>query len=426
MQVNIQIPEAFKFLFEPKRYKVLFGGRGGSKSHAAARAALVLGMKNKMRFLCAREIQKSIRDSIHRLLSDLIVSHGLESFYKIQKESIIGINGTEFLFCGLKHNVSQIKSFEGIDVVIVEEAENVSNHSWETLIPTIRKEGSEIWVIFNVKNITDPTYQRFVVTQSPDIVAKKVSWRDNPFFPEVLRKEMLKLKAEDYESFLHIWEGEPDTRRSGAVYAKQLAKAREEGRITAVPYNPATPVFTAWDLGYGDATAIWWLQWVGRELRWLEYYENTGEQIGFYANIVLNKQYTYSKHFLPHDGGHGNIRGDSVSLQLSKLGIQNIVLEREQDINPGIDLLRQTIAMSAFDAEKCVDGIHALENHSYKWNEDRGRFSDSPIHDWTSHGASAARYAAIAARDFMGAGSAPVKPKSDPYKYKNSNPWVLR
>ena len=421
MPIDIQIPEVFEFLFEPKRYKVMFGGRGGAKSHAAGRAALVIGMQKKTRFLCAREVQKSIRDSIHRLLSDLIVKHGLESFYKIQKESIVGANGTEFLFCGLKHNVSQIKSFEGVDVVIVEEAENVSNHSWETLIPTIRNDGSEIWVIFNVKNVTDPTYQRFVATQSDDIIAKKVSWRDNPFFPEVLNKERIALQQQDTEAYQHIWEGMPDTRRSGAVYAKQLSQAREDGRITSVPYDPTCQVFTAWDLGYGDATAIWWLQWVGRELRWLEYYENSGEQIDFYAQLIQAKRYNYSKHYLPHDGGHGNIRGDSVSIQLTKLGLSNIVLPREQDITPGIELLRSTIAFSVFDAAKTVDGLHALENYAYEWKEDRGLFSDKPKHDWTSHGASAARYAAIAARDYA---SPRIKQTSiKPIRYSN-NAWA--
>lgn len=398
MSVKIQIPEAFQFLFQPKRYKVAYGGRGGAKSWGYVDAALVQGMQKPLRFLCAREIQKSIKDSIHRLLSDRIKAHGLDWFYTIKNESIVGKNGTEFFFAGLKHNVTQIKSFEGIDIVIVEEAENVSNNSWETLIPTIRKEGSEIWVIFNVKNITDPTYQRFVATQSEDIIAKKISWRDNPFFPSVLRKEMEKLKNEDYEAYLHVWEGEPDTRRSGAVYAKQLTAARADGRITVVPYTPESEVFTAWDLGYGDATAIWWLQWVGRELRWLEYYENSGQQLNHYADIIKAKPYSYSRAYLPHDGGHGNIRGESVSRQLGQLGIKNTVLTRETDITPGINLVRQSIEFSVFDAEKCRDGIHALENYAYEWDEDRKTFKSHPRHDWASNGADSARYAAIAAK----------------------------
>lgn len=397
--IQINIPKVFKFLFEPKRYKVLYGGRGGAKSHGVARALLVIGMQKPTRIVCAREIQKSIKDSVHRLLSDLIRSHNLTDFYEIQESAIKGRNGTEFIFRGLKHNTTDLKSLEGADILCIEEAENVSDNSYEIAIPTIRKEGSEIWIIFNVKNITDPTYKRFVATRSDDVIARKVSWRDNPFFPDVLEKERRKLEISDPEAYAHIWEGEPDSRRSGAVFAKQLLKAREEKRITRVPYDPSSEVFTAWDLGFGDATAIWWLQFVGRELRWLEYYENNGEQLGHYAQLIKSKPYNYLRegHFLPHDGGHGNIRGDSVTHQLFEMGVPNTVLTREQDINPGIELLRQTIAFSAFDETKCADGLHALENYAYEWDEDRQIFKQKPMHNWASHGSSAARYAAIAA-----------------------------
>lgn len=377
----------------------MYGGRGGAKSHAIARSLLVIGMQAPKRIICAREIQKSISDSVHALLSDIIREHGLQDFYEIQRDIIKGRNGTEFKFRGLKHNTTDLKSLEGADICWIEEAQNVSHNSWEILIPTIRKEGSEIWVSFNPKNLTDPTYQRFVSYQDSDIQAVSVSWRDNPFFPAVLDKERKKLEQADPDAYEHIWEGKPDTRRSGAVFAKQLAKAREESRITKVPYDPSCEVFTAWDLGFGDATAIWWLQYVGRELRWLEYYENSGEQLDYYARIVKDRPYNYVKHghYLPHDGGHGNIRGDSVSKQLQLLGLSNTVLTRESDINPGIELLRQTIAYSVFDQDKCRDGIHALENYGYEWDEDRGIFKSKPRHDWSSHGASAARYAAIAA-----------------------------
>lgn len=408
LQPRFQYPEKFRGLFEPKRFKVYYGGRGGAKSHAIARALLDIGMDKKIRVVCAREIQKSIKDSVHQLLSDIISDCGLGDFYKIQEKTIRGVNGTQFLFRGLKHNTTDLKSLEGADICWVEEAENVSNKSWEILIPTIRKTGSEIWISFNVKNITDPTYQRFVVSARDDILREKVSWRDNPFLNEVLNKERIELQKSDPEAYNHIWEGGPDTRRSGAVYAKQINKAREEGRITKVPYDPSSEVFTAWDLGFGDATAIWWLQFVGRELRWLEYYENSGEQLDHYVGIVKSKNYNYAKHYLPHDGAHGNIRGDSVSKQLSTMGLSNIVLDRETDINPGIELLRQTISYSAFDGELCKDGIHALENYAYEWNEDMQRFSSKPKHDWASHGASAARYAAIAASRQKNTRRAPV------------------
>lgn len=397
--IEIIIPKAFEPLRHPKRYKVYFGGRGGAKSHNIARTLLVKGMEGPLRVVCAREIQKSIKDSVHRLLADLIRQYGLTDFYEIQETIIKGKNGTEFIFRGLKHNTTDLKSLEGADICWIEEAENVSHNSYELLIPTIRKDGSEIWVSFNPKNPNDPTYVRFVKTPDEDTLVKKVSWRDNPFFPDVLEKERKKLQATDPEAYQHIWEGEFDTRRSGAVYAKQLATAREDKRITRVPYDPACEVFTAWDLGFGDSTAIWWLQFVGRELRWLDYYENNGEQLDHYAGIIKTRKYNYMKdgHFLPHDGAHGNIRGDSVSKQLDMMGISNQVLTRETDITPGIELLRQTIAYSVFDDTKCRDGLHALESYAYEWDEDRQVFKQKPMHNWTSHASDAARYAAIAA-----------------------------
>ena len=400
MQISLQIPEAFDFLFEPHRYKVAYGGRGSAKSESFARALLVQGIQEKQLTLCTREFQVSIQDSVHRLLSETIFNNGMADQYEVLQSVVRHrSNGSEFIFKGLRHNITEIKGLQGVKRVWAEEGENISDRSWEILIPTIRAPGSEIWVSFNPKNPTDPTYKRFVANPPEDAVVRKVSWEDNPFFPDVLNKERLRLLKDDPEAYEHIWNGNFDTRKSGAVFAKQLKLARDEQRIARVPWDPSSEVFTAWDLGFGDATAIWWLQFVGRELRWLGYYENAGEQLDHYAGIMKAKPYNYMKRgaYLPHDGGHGNIRGGSVTDQLTAMGVSNQVLAREQDINPGIELLRQTIAFSAFDSVKCADGITALESYGYEWDEDRGIFKSKPRHDWSSHAASAARYAALAA-----------------------------
>ena len=401
---EIVIPSAFKFLRTPSRYKTLYGGRGGAKSHNVARTQLVMGMEKPMRFVNAREIQKSIKDSVHTLYADIIRQHKLDWFYEVQETVIKGRNGTEFKYRGLKHNTTDLQSMEGVDILSIEEAANVSNNSYEIIIPTIRKENSEIWVIFNPKNLTDPTYQRFIVKQDPDNLVKKVSWRDNPFFPSVLEKERLKLFKDDPEAYQHVWEGELDTRKSGAIYAKQIAKAREEGRICKVPYDPAFEVFTAWDLGYGkgNATSIWWLQFVGRELRWLEYYEREGEFIPHFAEVVKSRPYNYMRegHFLPHDGSAGNVRGAAVPVQLRQLGLSSTVLPRatnEEAIAVERGILSGMFEYSVFDAEKCEEGIFGLENYHFEWDEDRSRFKNKPHHDWASNPADAARAAAVAA-----------------------------
>lgn len=417
---RISIPVAFKGMFDPWRYRVYYGGRGGGKSESICRALLTIGIQKKIRVLCCREFQASIADSVHKLLSDIIQLHKLDGFYTITQSAIRGANGTEFIFKGLRHNATEIKSMAGIDYCFVEEAEKVSNNSWELLFPTIRKEGSSITIAFNPKNPTDPTYVRFVANRRADALVEKVSYADNPFFPSVLEKERLELKAIDPEAYEHVWEGEFDTRKSGAVYAKQLQKAREEKRITLVPYDPSCQVFTAWDIGFADTTAIWWLQFVGRELRWLECYEKSGEQLDHYVSVVKSKQYNYDIHYLPHDGAHGNIRGESVSNQLFQMGLRNNVLPREVDIAPGLELVRQTLAYSVFDQDKCKDGIHALENYAYEWDEDRGVFKSKPKHDWSSNYADAARYAARAAASQK---SGLVK-IADPFKQDRRSSWM--
>jgi len=207
-KTRIDIPSAFKGLFDnSKRYKVYYGGRGGGRSWAAARALLTAGIQQPLRILCAREFQRSIQDSVHRLLSDQIEILKLKE-YTVQRSAILGPEGTTFVFEGLRHNITKVKSMEGIDIAWVEEAEKVSEDSWEVLIPTIRKAGSQIWITFNPDQETDPTYKRFVADPPPNSIVKKTTWRDNPWFPEELKKEKDYLWRVDPERAAHVWDGE--------------------------------------------------------------------------------------------------------------------------------------------------------------------------------------------------------------------------
>ena len=205
---KMQIAEAFLPLFDDYRYKVYYGGRGGSKSWAFAMILLTLAAKNTMRVLCCREIQRSIEDSVYRLLTDLITNYGLDDFYQVKQNTITGLNGSAFFFTGLYRNQKKIKSYEGVDVCWVEEAEAVSQESWDYLIPTVRKEGSEIWVSFNPDKPDDPAAAMFVESKRDNALVRKVTYADNPFFPETLREEMEYCKRTDYEKYLWIWEGE--------------------------------------------------------------------------------------------------------------------------------------------------------------------------------------------------------------------------
>ena len=398
MSVTIEIPEAFQGLLNPHRYKVFYGGRGGAKSHNMARALLVQGIENPLRILCARELQTSINDSVHKLLADIIAQYGLTPFYEVQNATIKGKNGTQFLFKGLKHNATEIKSTEGIDRVWVEEAEKVSDNSWEVLIPTVRKDNSEIWISFNPKHPTDPTYERFVADATERMLVKKVSYKDNPFFPQVLEDERVALKASDPEAYKHVWEGEFDTRHNGAIFATFIDKARDEGRISVAPYKAGVPVITAWDLGKRNATAIVFAQVVGLQTRIIDYHEATGEQadLALLAQHLRSKPYEYGNHFLPHDAAHERLgMSGSISAQLREYGIDNEVLKigsKESQRSAARALLQECWV----DEANCKDLIHALMSYRFEWDENRQCFKDHPIKDWTTDAADAFQYLAVA------------------------------
>lgn len=209
IQPEISYPEVFQDLFKPSRYKVYLGGRGSAKSWTFAMALIChYGIKSPLRILCAREIQNSINDSVKRVLDDTIKRYGLEKFYTSTKTEIRGANGTLFIFAGLRDNILNLKSKEGIDICWVEEADSISQDSLDILIPTIRKENSEIWFSFNPRNESDPVYQRFVTNDPPkNSIIKQVNYDANPFFTEILKDEMEWDKKHNIDKYNHVWLG---------------------------------------------------------------------------------------------------------------------------------------------------------------------------------------------------------------------------
>lgn len=206
---RVEFAYPFYRLFRPARYKVFYGGRGGAKSWAFARALLLMAASRALRVLCAREFQVSIADSVHRLLADQIAALGLQDKFIVQQNSITSTCGSLFIFKGIRKNIREIKSLEGVDICWVEEAESVSAESWRLLIPTIRKEGSEIWISFNPGTPDDATYQQFVVSPPDNAHVVKVGWQDNPWLPQTLRAEMNYCRRTDPDAYAHIWGGEP-------------------------------------------------------------------------------------------------------------------------------------------------------------------------------------------------------------------------
>jgi phage terminase large subunit len=391
-----EFPVKLEGLFKKSRYKVLYGGRGGAKSWGIARALLIKGAKDPIRILCAREFQTSIKDSVHKLLCDQIESLGLLSFYEITQTSIRGRNGTEFSFVGLKNNVSNIKSYEGVDICWVEEAQTTSRLSWNILIPTIRKEGSEIWISFNPELETDETYQRFVANPPADSITMKVNWYDNPWFPDTLKLEKDALKARDEEAYNQVWEGLCRQTVDGAIFAKEMQQAEKDGRICRVPYDATKPVHAIFDLGWSDSTAIWFLQFVGMETRLIRYIEDSQKTISYYLATMQTYGYVYDKIWLPHDAENKTLAaaGRSIDDIVRAAGYKTEIMPRVPVLD-SINAARTIFPNCYFDREHTADGLACLRHYRYEVDPETGQFSRNPLHDHYSHGADAFRYIAL-------------------------------
>jgi phage terminase large subunit len=213
--IKPSIPVAFKYLNRPMRFKGAYGGRGSGKSWAFAEMLLALGMRSPLKILCGREYQKSIKDSVKALLDSTIQRRELGNFYSSTNNEITGINGTQFIFMGLRHDPDGIKSLEGVDIAWIEEAHTTSQSSLDILIPTIRKEGSELWFSYNRKLVDEPVHK---LAERENADFRKINYPQNPFFPDVLRREMEYDKAHDYDKYLHIWEGEPQQLSDAMVF----------------------------------------------------------------------------------------------------------------------------------------------------------------------------------------------------------------
>lgn len=216
-------PWALPLISQPSRYKVLYGGRGSGKSYAVADALLIEGARRKIRVLCAREFQVSIKDSVHYLLKERVEALGLVGFYDVQETTILGANGTSFIFKGLRHNIQSVKSTAGITHCWVEEAQAISAESWQVLTPTIRQPGSEIWVTFNPLEKEQVIYDLFVVRGRANTYLRRVNWDENPWFTAALEEERAECQRLDPDLYSHIWDGEPLERSDAQVLGGKWA-----------------------------------------------------------------------------------------------------------------------------------------------------------------------------------------------------------
>lgn len=428
--IDLNFPEKLQCLFKPMRYKVLWGGRGRGATWGFCRAAALLGYQRPLRILCARETQKSIKDSVHRTLADQIQRMGLSHHYEILQNEIRGAprlcpwdnewRSTSFLFEGIRLNAANLKSYEGVDICFVEEARNVSNQSWKDLIPTIRKEHcyihsdtepswSEIWVGFNPELETDPTYERFIKKTPSNAYIVHATFRDNPWYPAPLLQEIEDLKASDYDEYLHVYEGQCKQNLEGAIYADQMReltlrqaeRATEMGTpVLRVPHLRGTPVDVILDIGKSDYTSIWFRQIINWELRFINFHQSNRKDPADHARIIQETGYQIGTIWLPHDAKAKRYGSKlSVEEQFRELFPgASIRITPKLSVLDGIAAARTVFGNCWFDQEWCMDGLTALRHYRWEVDKETKMFSRVPLHDEYSDAADAFRYAAVTSK----------------------------
>ena len=393
----LDIPDKFLFLFQPKDFKVAKGGRSSAKSWSFARALVVIGYAEEKRILCTREVQNSIDESVYQLLKDQIRLLGLDWFYTPFRDRIVGQNGTIFAFEGLAtHTITSLKSYEGFDICWVEEAHAVSKRSWDVLIPTIRKEGSEIWVTFNPELESDETYKRFVTEATPDrYYVVHVTWRDNPFLTAKSNADRLECKLKRPDDYDNIWEGRCRPAVAGAIYYKQMDEMLRQGRICNVPYDPFLKVHVISDIGLNDTTALIMAQRRASEIRIIDYIEDNRRTWDSYSIELKERKYNWGRLWLPHDGFAADMKsnGKSSADILRKLGWD--VPDREEiverSIEEGIKVARMTMPRIYVDVKKAARLIECLKR--YRRHVSKQTLAETgPVHDEFSNGADSFRY----------------------------------
>jgi len=406
--VEVKLPEKLQFLFSPHRYKVPWGGRGSAKSWSVARALLVLGTVRPLRILCAREIQRSLRESVHQLLKDQISELGLDGHYRCLDTEIRGTkHSTLFMYAGLQaHTAQSIKSYEGVDIVWVEEGQTVPKRSWDILVPTIRKPGSEIWITMNPELRTDYSYEHFVAKPPPGAMVVQVNHNDNPWFSPELEAERAHAQATmDAEDYANIWEGAPRGSVQGTIFGRQMKMLRALDRIGRVPPRQALALNAFLDLGSstGNATAVWLHQQYGSAHHFVKYLSAEGQGLRYFWDEMeayrLMHKLKWGTIYLPHDG-RANLQAAElvnrveIMEALAKEANVAVTVEsvpRVSDLGAAIDVTRERMIDSYIDETECADGVRSLDHYRYKWMEESQTYSRQPEHTAASNGADAYR-----------------------------------
>lgn len=413
--IDAEIPEKLDFFVHEKwRYKIARGGRGSAKSRTIATALAIKGAQRPIRWLCARETQKSLKYSSRQILVDAILRLGLQSKYQILEDEIRGLTKdaqgrtSVFIFAGIREmSVDSIKSLEDFDGIWVSEAHNVSEESWKKITPTFRRDDAEIWVDYNPE-LDEDYIHRWSNDPPPNAKVVHVTYQDNPWFPEVLRVDMEHMQRTDPEGYEHVWLGKAKNSVIGAVYGKEMAAAYSSGRIVLTPgigVDKTKPVDIYFDLGHGDPMALWFSQMLNNWVNVIDFYQNEGEAVEHYVTVMRNTGYNLGTCWLPWDGVdamlHHNLTGSnqrSPEMVLRSLGV-NVRVAPKTSVDSGISAVRTLFPQLRFNEPKCHEGIRHLRMYQWGPPKDDGRVITKPKHDEHSHAADALKTLAVAIRE---------------------------
>jgi phage terminase large subunit len=402
--VQIKLPPKLVPVFAGEAmYRGAYGGRGSAKTRSFAKMAAVWGIRlaqeNKPGVIvCGREFMNSLDDSSMAEVKAAIYSEPwLAELYDFGEKYIRTKDRLiDFAFIGLRHNLDSIKSKALIRLLWVDEAEPVSETAWMKAIPTVREDGSEIWVTWNPERKNSATHKRFRLDPPTDSKIVELNWRDNPWFPETLNKTRLDDFNKRPDQYAHVWEGDFVTVVEGAYFAKSLSAAKAAGRIGRVSADPLMTIRAIWDIGgtgaKADACAIWIAQFVGREIRVLDYYEAVGQPLATHVQWLRDKGYGKAYCILPHDGAHQDKVFDASyegALRSAGFDVRVVPNQGKGAAKMRIESARRLFPSIWFNADTTEPGRDALGWYHEKKSDDERNVGLGPEHDWSSHGADA-------------------------------------
>lgn len=385
-----QMPAWCRVLFEAQwRYISVRGGRGSGKTKNFARALVMRSTVEKLRVLCTREVQLSIRESVYATLVNEIRELGLESQFEILSNEIRSKKGGSFIFRGLaSETIDSIKSLADIDIAWVEEAQAVSRKSFEMLFPTIRANGSQIWLSWNPELETDPVYEMVVKEGLPKCASLFVNFDQNPWFPEVLRLEEQHMLAHDPVKHAHVWGGMPLPAVAGAIYFDEIMSMQNTGRIRPMTIDPQLQIYAVFDLGFNDAMTCGIVQRTNLDIRIIDYIENNRVSLAWFNDELRARNYENAIVVLPHDGRHKSLQtGLSPQEIMSMYGWMTEIVDNI-GVENGIRVTRELMAQLYIDEFRCAALIEHLKRYA------RNKHGH-PIHDDHSHGADMVRYTGV-------------------------------